>query len=266
MPAILEYLPYRKRWGTHDRDALTHPYLAGHGYASVRVDIRGSGESEGLLFDEYTAQEQDDALGGDRLARGAAVVQRGGRDDGHLVGRVQRTPGRRPPGPALKAIVSIVLDRRSLCRRRAFHGRGAAGRSRNSDGRRSSSARCAHPPDPVLVGEQMARDVARAAGERAAVPRTLAAASAPGCVLAAWFGVRGLGGDPVPRLRNGEWTDGYTNAIPRLLEHLTVPCKGLIGPWAHAYPHFALPGPQIGFLQEALRWWDHWLKGEPGRA
>jgi predicted acyl esterase len=40
-----------------------------------------------------------------------------------------------------------------------------------------------------------------------------------------------------------------------------VPRKGLIGPWAHAYPHFALPGPQIGFLQEILRWWEHWLKG-----
>jgi len=59
----------------------------------------------------------------------------------------------------------------------------------------------------------------------------------------------------------GGWTDGYTNTIPRLLQHLAVPRKGLIGPWAHAYPHFALPGPQIGFLQEALRWWDHWLKG-----
>ena len=59
----------------------------------------------------------------------------------------------------------------------------------------------------------------------------------------------------------GGWTDGYTNAIPRLLAHLTVPRKGLIGPWAHGYPHVALPGPQIGFLQEALRWWDHWLKG-----
>ena len=58
----------------------------------------------------------------------------------------------------------------------------------------------------------------------------------------------------------GGWTDGYKNAIPRLLERLTVPRKGLIGPWAHAYPHFALPGPQIGFLQETLRWWDYWLK------
>jgi putative CocE/NonD family hydrolase len=59
----------------------------------------------------------------------------------------------------------------------------------------------------------------------------------------------------------GGWTDGYKNAIPRLLEHLKVPRKGLIGPWAHAYPHFAFPGPQIGFLQEILRWWDYWLKG-----
>ncbi len=59
----------------------------------------------------------------------------------------------------------------------------------------------------------------------------------------------------------GGWTDGYKNAILRLLERLNVPRKGLIGPWAHAYPHFALPGPQIGFLQEMLRWWDYWLKG-----
>jgi len=58
----------------------------------------------------------------------------------------------------------------------------------------------------------------------------------------------------------GGWSDGYKNAIPRLLERLNAPRKGLIGPWAHAYPHFGLPGPQIGFLQEILRWWDYWLK------
>src|SRR5450755_4915753 len=58
VPAILEYLPYRKRDGTYERDALTYPWLAGHGYAGVRVDIRGSGESDGLLSDEYAQQEQ----------------------------------------------------------------------------------------------------------------------------------------------------------------------------------------------------------------
>jgi uncharacterized protein len=59
----------------------------------------------------------------------------------------------------------------------------------------------------------------------------------------------------------GGFTDGYTNAVPRLLECLSGPRKGLIGPWAHAFPDDALPGPSIGFLQECVRWWDHWLKG-----
>ena len=62
VPAILEYLPYRKSDGTSERDQLTHPYFAGNGYACVRVDIRGSGESDGLLEDEYPKSEQDDCL------------------------------------------------------------------------------------------------------------------------------------------------------------------------------------------------------------
>src|SRR5204862_523556 len=59
----------------------------------------------------------------------------------------------------------------------------------------------------------------------------------------------------------GGWSDAYSNAIPRLLAGLKVPRKGLIGPWAHLYPHDGVPGPAIGFLQETLRWWDQWLKG-----
>jgi predicted acyl esterase len=59
----------------------------------------------------------------------------------------------------------------------------------------------------------------------------------------------------------GGWADAYTNAIPRLLEGLTCPRKGLIGPWAHNYPEEGVPEPAIGFNQECLRWWDYWLKG-----
>src|SRR4030081_2852383 len=61
VPGILEYIPYRKRDFTAVRDSIHHPYLAGHGYACVRVDIRGTGESEGVLVDEYLEQEQLDA-------------------------------------------------------------------------------------------------------------------------------------------------------------------------------------------------------------
>ena len=62
VPAILEYIPYRRRDGTRDGDDLTHPYLAAHGYACLRLDIRGTGDSEGVIRDEYLKQEQDDAV------------------------------------------------------------------------------------------------------------------------------------------------------------------------------------------------------------
>jgi hypothetical protein len=57
------------------------------------------------------------------------------------------------------------------------------------------------------------------------------------------------------------WADGYSNAVFRLMEHLSVPRKGLLGPWSHKYPHLGVPGPAIGFLQEVRAWWDRWLKG-----
>src|SRR5262249_17485899 len=64
-----------------------------------------------------------------------------------------------------------------------------------------------------------------------------------------------------PVFATGGWMDGYSNAIPRLLAHLTVPRLGLIGPWAHKYGHQAAPGPAIGYLQECLRGRGHWLPG-----
>jgi uncharacterized protein len=62
VPALLEYLPYRKSDTTAVRDAQRHPWYAAHGYASVRVDLRGSGDSEGVLLDEYTAVELADGV------------------------------------------------------------------------------------------------------------------------------------------------------------------------------------------------------------
>ena len=59
----------------------------------------------------------------------------------------------------------------------------------------------------------------------------------------------------------GGWHDAYSNTVPRMLARLACPRQGIVGPWAHRYPHFATPGPRIGFLQIAVRWWDHWLKG-----
>ena len=58
VPAILEYLPYRKRDGTADRDEKNHPYIAAQGYACIPVDMRGNGESDGLMLDEYLKQSR----------------------------------------------------------------------------------------------------------------------------------------------------------------------------------------------------------------
>src|ERR671922_2158119 len=62
VPAVLEYIPYRKSDATAVSDSTRHAHFAGHGYAAVRVDMRGSGDSDGILLDEYLQQEQDDAV------------------------------------------------------------------------------------------------------------------------------------------------------------------------------------------------------------
>jgi predicted acyl esterase len=260
VPAILEYLPYRKRDGTYERDALTYPYLAGHGYAGARIDIRGSGESDGLLSDEYALQEQDDAL--EIIAWLAAQPWCNG-----AVGMMGISWGgfnalqvaaRRPP--ALKAIVTIC----STDDRYAddVHYMGGAKLNAGFGWAAFFFGAMCHPPDPVLVGDRW-RSLWLERLEN--LPLFLEIWMRHPRRDAYWRGgsvCEDFAAIQCPVYAVGGWTDGYTNAIPRLLERLSVPRKGLIGPWAHAYPHFALPGPQIGFLQEMLRWWDHWLKGQ----
>jgi predicted acyl esterase len=259
VPAILEYLPYRKRDGTYERDALTHPYLAGHGYACVRVDIRGSGESSGLLFDEYAQQELDDGveliawLAAQPWCSGAIGMM--GISWGGFNGL--QVAARRPP--ALKAIVSICSSDDRYAD--DAHYIGGALLTAGLEWASFFFGSMSLPPDPLLVGDGWRETwQERLANipfffERWLQHQRRDAYWKHGSVCEDYAAIE------CPVYAVGGWTDAYTNTIPRLLEHLTVPRKGLIGPWAHAYPHFARPGPQIGFLQEMLRWWDHWLKG-----
>lgn len=259
VPAILEYLPYRKRDGTYERDALTHPYFAGHGYAAVRVDIRGSGESDGLLFDEYTKQEQDDALEviawlAEQTWCSGAIGMMGISWGGF---NALQVAARRPP--ALKAIVTVCsTDDRY---RDDVHYMGGALLTAGIAWGSFFFRAMAHPPDPTLVGDRWRTMWLERLQNLPVYLETWLRHQRRdgywrhGSVCEDYDAIR------CPVYAVGGWTDGYTNSIPRLLQRLTVPRKGLIGPWAHAYPHFAQPGPQIGFLQETLRWWDHWLKG-----
>jgi predicted acyl esterase len=259
VPAILEYLPYRKRDGTYERDALTHPYLAGHGYACIRVDIRGSGESTGLLFDEYASQEQDDGV--ELIAWLSAQPWCSG-----VVGMMGISWGgfnsleiaaRRPP--ALKAIVTIC----STDDRYADDAHYMGGTLLTAGPEWASfffGSMCL-PPDPLLVGDAWRAMWLERVEKVPLFFETWLQHQRRDAYWKHGSVCEDYGAIQCPVYAVGGWTDAYKNAIPRLLERLTVPRKGLIGPWAHAYPHFARPGPQIGFLQEMLRWWDHWLKG-----
>ncbi len=258
VPALLEYLPYRKRDFMRSRDEPMHRYFALEGYASLRVDIRGSGDSDGVLHDEYTASELQDAVEiiqwiADQPWCSGAVGMTGISWGGFNALQVAAL---RPK--TLKAIITLcAADDRYAD---DAHYKGGCLLNENMQWGSILTLYKALPPDPLIVGERW-REIWL---ERIAAlePSPVTWMNHPwrdefwkhGSVSENYEAIE------CPVYAVGGWADGYTNAVLRLLEHLNVPRKGLIGPWAHAFPHDAIPGPTIGYLQEAVRWWDHWLK------
>jgi len=259
VPAVLEYIPYRKRDFTRHRDSVMHAYVAGHGYACVRVDLRGSGDSDGVLADEYLAQELQD---------GCDVIEWLARQD-WCTGKVGmigiswggfnglQIAALRPP--ALAGVISLC----STDDRYAddIHHMGGCLLGDNLSWASVMFSYNSLPPDPEIVGERW-RDMwfDRLEGSGLWLETWLHHQRRDdywkhGSIAEDYSAVQ------CPVMAVSGWTDGYSNAVFRLLENLQVPRKGLIGPWSHKYPHIGVPGPAIGFLQEAVRWWDHWLKG-----
>jgi uncharacterized protein len=259
VPAILEYIPYRRRDGTRDGDELTHPHLAGHGYACLRLDIRGSGDSEGVIADEYSKQEHDDAV--EAIAWLAAQPWCTGK-----VGMMGISWGgfnalqvaqRRPP--ALKAIVTCC----STDDRYAddMHYMGGAHMTGNLEWGSSFFSIMGRAPDPLIVGEKWRQMwQARLAAVTPYYAHWLRHQRRDGYWKHGSV-CEDIGAITCAVLAVGGWADGYSNAVLRLLRSLRCPKLGIVGPWGHKYPHAGVPGPAIGFLAESLRWWDHWLKG-----
>ena len=263
VPGVLEYIPYRKGDWAVARDSTRQPYVAGHGYAAVRVDIRGTGDSEGVLLDEYLAQEQDDAV---EVIRWIAAqpwctgdVGMWGISWGGF--NALQVAARRPP--ELRAIVTLCSTDDRYADDVHYRG-GCALAVDMLPWAANMLVWNAAPPDPRWHG-----DAWRALWlDR--LDRT------PPYVEAwlthqrrdAYWAHGSVCEDPdaiqCPVYAVGGWADGYTNAVPRLLATGSGPRKGLIGPWAHGFPEDAVPGPSIGFLQECLRWWDRWLKDGAG--
>lgn len=259
VPAILEYLPYRRRDRHRGDDAILHPAFAAAGYAAVRVDMRGAGDSDGTMTDEYTAREWDDAVEViDWIARQDWCSGAVGMIGLSWSGFNSLQVAAKAPAP-LKAIVTTCASDDRYAD--DMHYMGGCLLNDNLQYGATLFTWLATPPDPAIVGERW-RDMWL---ERLEVVEPPAARWMRHSDRDAYWRSGSVCEDyraiKAAVLAVGGWADGYTNAVLRLLEGLPGPRKGLIGPWGHAFPHVATPGPRIDFLGYVLRWWDHWLKG-----
>ncbi|MFZ8942676.1 MAG: CocE/NonD family hydrolase, partial [Gemmobacter sp.] len=219
VPAILEFLPYRKRDGTTARDALTHPYLAGHGYACLRVDMRGNGDSDGLMEDEYSPQELADAC--EVIGWIAAQPWCSGRVG--MMGiswggfNALQVAALRPP--ALKAIITLcsTVDRYAD----DIHWKGGCLLNENLGWGATMWSYSSRPPDPALRSDWRAEWLKRLEAEP--------------FLPAVWLGhqrrdaywqhgsvCEDYAAIEAATLAVGGWGDSYKNAVPQLVQNLSA--------------------------------------------
>ena len=260
VPAVVECIPYRRRDGHRADDERIHPWFAGHGIAGIRVDIRGSGDSGGIIRDEYLPIEQDDAI---------AVIEWVAQQtwcDGNVGmmglswgGFASLQVAARAPA-ALRAIIAVgaTVDRYND----DIHYKNGCLLNENVGWATSFLSFCSRPPDPDVVGAEW-RDIWLNRLENLEFfAETWLGHQARddywkhGSVCEDYAAVK------CPVMIVTGWGDLYVNAVPRLLENLKVPCRAIAGPWAHQHPHLSSPGPLIDFLAEATSWWHRWLKDD----
>jgi predicted acyl esterase len=254
-PVLLEYLPYRKDESRKGRFAL-YSYFIARGYVVARVDIRGTGTSEGRLVEyEYSEQEQKDGevvidwLSKQRWSRGQVGMFGISWGAFNSIQMAMRQP------PALKAIVAVE-GTDDLFRDDCHFMDGMMHIDSYEFGQDVANALPA-PPD-YIVDEAYFRD--RFDTEPWLLIYKRQQRDGP------FWNRASLDSDyssiQIPTYVIGGWYDGYRDSVPRMLEQLEAPVKGMVGPWAHTFPNWPYPKPGIEWRREAVRWFDHWLKGE----
>jgi predicted acyl esterase len=252
-PALLEYLPYRKDDGTAAGDYPKHAYFARRGYVSVRVDIRGFGASEGAPPErEYSEQEQID---GEQVISWLAHQSWSNGNVGMFGiswgGFNSLQMAMRHP-PALKAILAMCATAE------LFH----------DD---------VHYVDGIAHVDEFELNMDLAEGWTGAPDYTLdEKVLGPRFEAPPWSllylkhqhdgpfwrdRVRPLKEITIPSFLIGGLLDGYRDNVIDMLMQSSGPVKAIMGPWNHTYPNEAEPGPQVEWRNEAVRWFDHWLKG-----
>ncbi|ELU09296.1 hypothetical protein CAPTEDRAFT_170378 [Capitella teleta] len=263
-PVVMEYLPYRKSDFTVPRDYRRHAWMTSHGYVSVRVDMRGTGDSEGLYFDEYLITEQKDAcdvirwLCDQRWCSGKVGMY--GKSWGGFNGL--QVAYHRPPG--LAAVISLYSTDDRYTTDMHWEGGCVLGNGMLSWASRMFLWNCA-PPCPLYVAnwrEEWKNRLEKASESWAKTwlsHQTNDAYWKQGSINCDYSRVT------CPVLAIGGWRDAYVDGVFRMVQSLPN-VRGMIGPWSHDWPDTSRPGPNIEFLRECLRWWDVHLKGEPAEA
>jgi uncharacterized protein len=252
-PALLEYLPYRKDDCTAAEDYPTHAYFARRGYVGARVDIRGFGASEGVAPErEYSEQEQEDGeqiiawLASQPWANGNVGMFGISWGGFNAMQMAMRHP------PALKAILAAHATAE------LFH----------DD---------VHYMDGMAHIDEFELNMDMAEGWTGAPDYTLDDKvlgprfnSPPWSLLYLkhqhdgpfWRDrVRPLGEIKIPSFLIGGLQDGYRDNVPDMLMKSGGQVRAIVGPWNHSYPNDADFGPRVEWRDQAVRWFDHWLKG-----
>ena len=273
---MLEYLPYRKRDAYRYRDDVAGPFLAKAGIALLRVDIRGTGESDGAMVDEYMPIEQSDALAVIEWIAQQPWCNGNVGMRGISYGSFTALQAAAQAPAALKAIVSTCgTEQRYLD---DIHFRGGCLINDQYVWAMEWQVIMRAPPDPIIVGEDRWRPMWR---QRLDVtgPMTIlwnehqtldakwqsGSIQDYGAIRSAIYNVAGM-------------LDAYLPSATRMMERAPqVPQKALIGPWAHKWPGYpqpaghrgvptaaanGTPGPGVDWLPVETRWWRHWLLGE----
>jgi uncharacterized protein len=258
VPVVWEYLPYRLWDDLRWRDDKTGANLAPFGVAFVRVDIRGTGNSEGVMVDEYNVPELTDGvqviawLAAQPWSNGSVGMR------GISWGGINALQIAAMAPPQLKAIMPMgcIVNRYTD----DAHYIGGAYGEQNMGWGTSFKGHMAAPPDPQVVGAQWE-----------AMWRQRLEATPP--IMRTWsthqrYDSYWKRGSPAtaytaiqcPVYVIDGWGDPYSSIIGQLLAHLKVPRKGLIGPWGHIFPNLATP-LGLDWPYEEIRWWQQWLMG-----
>ncbi len=254
-PVLLEYLPYRKT-ESRSRNYSLYSYFVRRGYIVARVDIRGTGNSEGrLIAHEYTDRENDDGeaviewLSEQPFSNGNVGmfgISWGGFNSIHLA---MRNP------PALKAIIAV--DATDDLYQDDVHFMDGVihvdswEMSQDLDNARPGA------PDYAIDEEYFQNRF-----DTQPWMMTYKRKQRYGPFWERTTLKERYDSIRVPTFMIGGWYDGYRDSVPRMLEQLKAPVKAIVGPWSHDYPHNAGIAPRIEWRNEAVRWYDYWLKGK----